>query len=65
MDIVSPMPEAMRFALDFSGPDRPVFSSDHPWVQPQDILEPLRSLRLPAATEAKILSGNACRLFGL
>ena len=65
MDIVSPLPEAMRFALDFSGPDRLLFSSDHPWVQPQEILEPLRSLRLPAATEAKILSGNARRLFGL
>jgi predicted TIM-barrel fold metal-dependent hydrolase len=32
MDIVSPLPEAMRFALDFSGPDRLLFSSDHPWV---------------------------------
>lgn len=65
MDIVSPLPEAMRFALDFSGPDRLLFSSDHPWVQPREILEPLRSLRLPAATEAKILSGNARRLFRL
>ena len=65
MDIVSPLPEAMRFALDFSGEDKLLFSSDHPWVEPQAILEPLRSLKLSAATEAKILGGNARMLFGL
>ena len=26
------------------------FSSDHPWVQPKEILDPLRSLNLPAVT---------------
>lgn len=65
MDIVSPLPEAMRFALDFSGPDKLLFSSDHPWVDPKEILNPLRSLQLPAADEQKILSGNARRLFDL
>jgi len=65
MDIVSPLPEAMRFALDFSGPDKLLFSSDHPWVQPKEILAPLRSLKLPADTEAKILRGNAQTLFRL
>ncbi|HEY2250234.1 MAG TPA: amidohydrolase family protein [Planctomycetaceae bacterium] len=63
MDIVSPLPEAMRFAIDFSGADRLLYSSDHPWVQPQEILEPLRSLNLPAASEARILGGNARSLF--
>lgn len=65
MDIVSPLPEAMRFALDFSGPDKLLFSSDHPWVQPREILDPFLSLKLPAATEQKILSGNARKLFGV
>ena len=65
MDIVSPLPEAMRFALDFSSADKLLFSSDHPWVEPKEILEPLRSLKLPAADEQKILSGNARQLFGL
>lgn len=65
MDIVSPLPEAMRFALDFSSPDRLLFSSDHPWVEPSAILEPLRSLKLAAADEAKILRGNAQSLFAL
>ena len=65
MDVVSPLPEAMRFALDFSSADKLLFSSDHPWVQPKEILDPLRSLHLPAATEAKILRGNARQLFRL
>ncbi|MBS0264542.1 MAG: amidohydrolase [Planctomycetes bacterium] len=63
MDIVSPLPEAIRFAIDFSGADRLLYSSDHPWVQPREILEPLRSLNLPAADEMKILGGNARSLF--
>ncbi len=65
MDIVSPLPEAMRFALDFSSVDRLLFSSDHPWVEPQVIYNALHSLNLPAAEETKILSGNARQLFGL
>ncbi len=65
MDIVSPLPEAMRFALDFSGPDKLLYSSDHPWVQPNEILQPLRSLKLPAGAEAKIFHGNAQTLFRL
>ena len=65
MDIVSPLPEAMRFALDFSGPDRLLFSSDHPWVQPQQIIDPFLSLKLPEPIQAKVFSGNARRLFGV
>jgi predicted TIM-barrel fold metal-dependent hydrolase len=65
MDIVSPLPEAIRFALDFSSADKLLFSSDHPWVQPKEILEPLRSLKLPADTETLILRDNARQLFQL
>jgi aminocarboxymuconate-semialdehyde decarboxylase len=63
MDIVSPLPEAMRFALDFTTADKLLFSSDHPWVQPNEILQPLRSLQLAPTDEAKILAENARRLF--
>lgn len=42
-----------------------LFSSDHPWVEPNAMLDPLRSLNLPAVTEAKILGGNARQLFKL
>lgn len=65
MDVVSPLPEAMRFAVEFSGPDRLLFSSDHPWVEPGEILGPLRSLGLPPAAETAILAGNARGLFRL
>lgn len=65
MDIVSPLPEAMRFALDFSSADKLLFASDHPWVQPQEILAPFRSLRLPTAAETMILRDNARTLFRL
>ena len=65
LDIVSPLPEAMRFALDFSSADKLLFASDHPWVQPREILEPLRSLKLPAHTETLIVRGNARQLFRL
>jgi aminocarboxymuconate-semialdehyde decarboxylase len=65
MDIVSPLAEAMRFALDFSSPDKLLFSSDHPWVEPKEILQPLSTLNLPADVSAKILGGNARTLFGL
>ncbi len=65
MDIVSPLPEAMRFALDFSSADKLLYSSDHPWVQPQEILAPLYGLSLPGSTEAMILTENARKLFQL
>lgn len=65
MDIVSPLPEAMRFAVDFSGPGRLLFSSDHPWVDPRDILEPFYSLELPVADQTRILRDNARTLFRL
>ena len=65
LDIVSPLPEAMRFAVDFSGADKLLFASDHPWVQPKEILNPFRSLNLDATAEAKILGGNARALFHL
>ncbi len=65
LDIVSPLPLAMKFAAEFMGTDRLLYSSDHPWVEPQLIIDCLRSVNLPAADEAKIFSGNAQRLFNL
>lgn len=65
LDIVSPLPEAMRFAIDFSGLDRLLFASDHPWVEPRLIVDTLRSLNVPAHDENRILSENARQLFDL
>jgi predicted TIM-barrel fold metal-dependent hydrolase len=65
LDIVSPLPLAMRFACDFMGPERLLFASDHPWVEPELILKAFRSLQLPTAPQERILSANARTLFGL
>lgn len=64
-DIVSPLPLAMRLVYDMMGPDKLLFSSDHPWVDPRIILDALASLKLPAEDEEKIMVGNARRLFRL
>jgi predicted TIM-barrel fold metal-dependent hydrolase len=65
LDIVSPLPMAIRYGYDFVGPDRLLYASDHPWVAPALILDCLRKLQLPAEDEQKILGGNAKRLFNL
>jgi predicted TIM-barrel fold metal-dependent hydrolase len=53
----------MRFALDMVGPDRLLYASDHPWVEPKLIQSCLSSLNLPSAQQEKILGGNARTLF--
>lgn len=65
LDIVSPLPLAIRFCYELLGAERLLYASDRPWVNPGDILAGLRSLKLPAADEAKILGGNARALFRL
>ena len=40
-------------------------ASDHPWVEPTIILTTFRSLKISPADEAKILSGNARKLFNI
>ena len=63
MDVVSPLPLAVKFGHDFIGPDRLLFSSDHPWVEPTLIVETVRAAGLSASAEEKIFSGNARKLF--
>ncbi len=65
MDIVSPLPLAIKFGYDFLGPDRLLYASDHPWVQPEVIAHALVQLKLPPGDERKIFSGNARTLFRL
>jgi predicted TIM-barrel fold metal-dependent hydrolase len=65
LDIVSPLPLAMKFAVEFMGVERLLYASDHPWVDPKLILEGLRSLGLPARDENRILRDNARHIFGL
>ena len=65
LDVVSPLPEAIRFCHGLLGPERLLFASDHPWVEPQVILDALAGAKLPAEDLEKIFSANASRLFSL
>ena len=64
-DIISPLPLAMKFMLEFVGPDRLLYASDHPWVEPDVIRDAFLSLDVPHDQQTKIFSGNALRLFNL
>lgn len=65
LDVVSPLPPAIRFAHEFMGPDRLLFSSDHPWVEPGLIVRCVEEAGLPPGDRERIYSGNARALFRL
>jgi predicted TIM-barrel fold metal-dependent hydrolase len=65
LDVVSPLPLAIKFGHEFMGPDRLLFSSDHPWVEPSLIVSCVQQASLPGPDEQKIFSGNARKLFRL
>lgn len=65
LDTVSPLAMTIRYGIDFVGVNQMLYSSDHPWVDPQLIVGHVQSLKLPAEQEAQIFSGNARRLFNL
>ena len=65
LDVVSPLPLAIKFGHEFMGPDRLLYSSDHPWVEPSLIVSCVQQAKLPAMAERKIFSENARQLFRL
>lgn len=65
LDVVSPLPLAIKFAHEFMGPDRLLFSSDHPWVNPADIIRCVNESGIPASAAEKLYSLNARKLFRL
>jgi predicted TIM-barrel fold metal-dependent hydrolase len=62
---VNPIGLAIRYAWEFSGPEKLLYASDHPWVDPQLIIDQVEHEKLPAADLAKLYSGNARALFNL
>ncbi len=62
-DLVSPSAQAMEYVLRFSSADRLLFGSDHPWVSIGAILEHAERLALSPDDRARVMGGNACRLF--
>lgn len=65
LDTVSPIGLAVKYGIDFAGPDKMLFSTDHPWVEPKIIMNVVRGLQLSPGVEAKVLGGNARALFKL
>jgi predicted TIM-barrel fold metal-dependent hydrolase len=65
LDTVSPLAMAIRYGVDFVGVNQMLYSSDHPWVDPQLITANVESLNLPPDQLMQIFSGNARRLFNL
>ncbi len=65
LDTVTPIGLAIRYARDFAGPDKLLFGSDHPWVDPQLIIAQLEGQNFPRAELSKIYRTNAEALFGI
>ena len=65
LDTVNVLPEVIRFGYDMVGPDKMIFSTDHPWVEADICVNNLLGLKLPPEDERKIFSENAKRLFNL
>ena len=64
-DTVTQIPHAIRFAVDFMGADKLMYSSDHPWVQPPAIIKAVDETPLTEAQRDRIYSGTARELFGV
>ena len=64
-DTVTPIGLAIQYAYQFAGPEKMLYSSDHPWVDPQIIIDQVDGQKFPERDRAKIYSGNAKALFRL
>jgi predicted TIM-barrel fold metal-dependent hydrolase len=65
LDTVTPIGLGIKYAYDFAGPDKLLYSSDHPWVDPQLIIDQVESQNLPATDLGKLYEQNARGLFNL
>jgi len=64
-DTVNPLGLGIRYVWEFAGPHKLLYASDHPWVDPQLIVEQIESQRFPEADLERIWWRNATELFGL
>lgn len=65
LDTVTPIGLGIKFAYEFAGPGKLLFSSDHPWVDPQLIVDQVEAQNFPAGDRVKLYSQNARDLFRL
>ncbi len=64
-DIVSPSPQALQYGYDFIGPERLLFGTDHPWVDPQVFIDLVEGMKISEGEKLLIFSGNAAKFFSL
>ena len=65
LDTVSPSRQALEYACEFSGADRLLFGSDHPWVSPQIFVKIIDEMKISELEKEKIYYQNAKSLFGV
>ena len=65
LDSCSPSVQALKYAWEYSGPERFLLGTDHPWVAPGYMIDLVRSLDISDADKTLIFSTNAQRFFGL
>ena len=65
LDTVSPSVESLQYAYQFSGADRLLFGTDHPWVDMPRFVRLIEEMHIPEADKARIFGENAKKLFDL
>jgi predicted TIM-barrel fold metal-dependent hydrolase len=65
LDTVTPIGLGIRFAYDFAGPDKLLYASDHPWVDPQIVIDQVENQKFSSIDRAKLYAQNARELFRL
>ena len=65
LDTVSPSVESLQYAYAYSGADRLLFGTDHPWVDMPRFVRLIEEMSIPETDKARIFSENAIKLFDL
>jgi predicted TIM-barrel fold metal-dependent hydrolase len=65
LDTVTPIALGIGYAHEFAGADKLLYGSDHPWVDPQLVIDRIESQNFSAADRARIYARNARELFNL
>ena len=58
-------PDVVRTVVDLIGPDKILFGTDYPLIQPQRLIKYVEEADIDQAAQAAILGGNAARLLCL
>ena len=65
LDTVSPSVESLQYAYQYSGAERLLFGTDHPWVDIPRFVGLIEEMPISEAEKTQIFSENAIKLFDL